>query len=153
MPPPPPCSVNAMNPFEAIPVLNDLLGLLCGSLPAYLADAKTLAWPEGDMVRVALDRLVADQRMYAQRVSDAIVECGGRPTVGRFPTGYTAKNDLSLTFLLREIVDSQREDVQAIEQCVGRLESDSALHALAEEILGNAKGHLEILTEMMKRTQ
>lgn len=149
----PPYSANAMNAFEAIPVLNQLLCLLCRSLPAYLADVKTLGWPEGDAVRVALDRLVADQQMYAQRVSDAIVDCGGRPNPGRFPTGFTAKNDLSLAFLLQEIVDSQREDVASIEQCVDRLESASALHALAEEILGNAKGHLEILAGMMKGTQ
>jgi hypothetical protein len=131
-------------------VLNQLLSLLCGSLPAYLADVKTLAWPEGERVRVALGRLVADQRMYAQRLADAIAERGGRPNPGRFPTEFGAKNDLSLAFLVPEIVASQRRDVAAIEQCVGRLEGESALHALAEEILGNTKGHLDILAGLMR---
>ena len=139
-----------MNAFETIPVLNQLFGLLCHSLPAYLADVKTLAWSEGERVRVAIGRLVADQQMYAQRVADAITQRGGRPNPGRFPTEFTAKNDLSLAFLLPEIIDSQRQAVAAIEHCVGRLEGESALHALAEEVLGNAKGHLDILVEMMK---
>jgi len=139
-----------MNAMETIPVLNRLLGLLCRSLPAYLADVKTLGHPEGEKVRTALNRLVADQQMYAQRVADAIAQCGGQPNPGRFPTDFTAKNDLSLDFLLQEIVASQDQDVVSIGQCVGQLEGASTLHALAEEILGNAKGHLDILLEMVK---
>ena len=139
-----------MNASETIPVLNRLLGLLCRSLPAYLADVKTLGHPEGDKVRTALNRLVTDQQMYARRVADAIAQRGGQPNLGRFPTEFMAKNDLSLDFLLQEIVASQDQDVVSIGQCVGRLEGDSALHALAEEILGNAKGHLDILLEMVK---
>jgi hypothetical protein len=139
-----------MNSIEAIPVLNRLFGLLCRSLPAYLADVNPSAWPEGERIRVAIDRLVTDQRMYAQRVAEAITARGARPHPGRFPTEYTSKNDLSLVFLLPQVVDYQREDIEAIEQCVTQLEGDSALHALAEEILGNAKGHLDILVELLK---
>jgi hypothetical protein len=139
-----------MNPSDAIPVLNRLLALLCRSLPAYLADVKTLGHPEGEKVRAALNRLVADERMYAQRVADAIVQCGGRPEPGQFPTEFAAKNDLSLDFLLRQIVAHQDEDVAQIARCAEQLESDSALHALAEEVLGNAKGHLDLLAELVK---
>jgi hypothetical protein len=139
-----------MNAIEAVPTLNRLLCLLCRSLPAYLADVKASAWAEGERIRVAIDRLASDQRMYAQRVAESITERGGRPNSGRFPTEFTAKNDISLVFLLPQIIDRQREDIAAIQQCVGRLEGDSALHALAEEILGNAKGHLDILAGMMK---
>jgi hypothetical protein len=139
-----------MNATETIPVLDRLLGLLCRSLPAYLADVRTLGHPEGEEVRVALNRLVADQQMYAQRVADAITQCGGRPDPGRFPTEFAAKNDLSIEFLLREIVTSQNQEVASIAQCAGQLEGESALHALAEEILGNAKGHLDILMQLVK---
>jgi hypothetical protein len=139
-----------MNAMENIPVLNRLLGLLCRSLPAYLADIKTLGRPEGDKVRIALNRLVADQQMYALRVADAIAERGQRPNPGRFPSEFMAKNDLSLEFLFQEIVAGQDRDVLSISQCVAQLEGTSDLHALAEEILGNAKGHLDILLEMVK---
>ena len=91
--------------------------------------------------------------MYAERVADAIVQCGGQPDPGRFPTEFAAKNDLSIEFLLREVVADQERDVAAIAACVGRLGGASALHALAEEILGNAKGHLDILQELMKERE
>ncbi len=138
-----------MNATESIPVLNRLLGLLCRSLPTYLADAKTLGRPDEEPVLAALNRLVADQQMYAQRVANAIAQCGGQPDPGRFPTEFAAKNDLSIEFLLREIVACHDRDVVAIGQCVGQLEADSTLHALAEEILGNAKGHLDILQKLV----
>ena len=48
------------------------------------------------------------------------------------------------------MIDHQEHDVRSIEHCAAQLEGESALHALAEEILGNAKGHLDILREMMK---
>jgi hypothetical protein len=139
-----------MNATESIPVLNRLLGLLCRSLPTYLADVKTLGHPEGEPIRTALHRLVADQQMYARRVADAITQCGGQPNSGRFPTEFAAKNDLSIEFLLREIVACHDRDVVAVKQCVDQLEGTSILHALAEEILGNAKGHLDILQELVK---
>ena len=91
-----------MKAFEAIPVLNRLLGLLCRSLPAYLADAKPWARPERRPIRTALDRLVADQQLYARRVAEAITQRGGRPDPGRFPTEFAAKNDLSLEFSSRK---------------------------------------------------
>jgi hypothetical protein len=139
-----------MNELETTAVLNRLLGLLCRSLPAYLADVKTLGRPEGQTTRTALNRLVADQRMYARRVAEAIAELGGQPNPGRVPTEFAAKNDLSIEFLLQEIVTCHDRDVVAIGQCVCQLEGVSALHALAEEVLGNAKGHLDILLEMAK---
>jgi hypothetical protein len=139
-----------MNAPETVPVLNRLFSMLCRSLPAYLADARIGNWPDRESIGAAIARLAADQRMYAERVAEAITARGGRPTPGGFPTEFAAKNDLSLAYLLREVVSWQRQEAAAIELCVGQLEGESALHALAEEILGNAKGHLEILTGMAR---
>jgi hypothetical protein len=139
-----------MNATESISVLNRLLGLLHRSLPMYLADIKTLVHPKGERIRLALRHMVNDQRMYAQRVAAAIAQCGGQPNAGRFPTEFAAKNDLALDFLLREIIACHDRDVVAVARCVEQLEGDSTLHALAEEILGNAKGHLDILQELVK---
>ncbi len=134
---------------EVIPVLNELLRVLCRSLPAYLADAKPWAQSEDQQLRAALDHLVADQQRYARLVTEAITVHGGRPDPGRFAMHWTAKNDLSLGFLLQEVVTQQERDVAALEQCATALEEIAPLHALAEEILGNARGHLEILKEMV----
>jgi hypothetical protein len=139
-----------MKPFEAIQVLNRLLNILCRSLPAYLADAKPWSRSNHRPLQAAFDRLVADQQLYARRLSDAITQRGARPDPGSFPPEFSAKNDLSLNFLLQNVIQCQRQDIISIEQCVAELESESVLHALAEEILGNAKGHLDILKEQMK---
>jgi hypothetical protein len=139
-----------MDPFEAISVLERLLKLLCRSLPAYLADARPWAHAGDHHVQAALDRLVSDQQMYARRVAEAITRDGGRPDPGRFPMSMTAKNDLSLEFLLCEVIDDQRRTAAAIQQCAALLEDAPALHSLAEEAFGNVRGHLDILTEMMK---
>jgi bacterioferritin (cytochrome b1) len=138
-----------MKSLLTIRVLNQLLGCLCRSLPAYLADARPWAQSGDQQLHAAIDRLVADQDRYAKRVGEAIVELGGRPDPGSFPKGFAAKNDLSLTFLRQEVLDRQEQDIATIEACAAELEGDAALHALAEEILGNAKGHRDILKEMI----
>jgi hypothetical protein len=137
-----------MNSSEIIPVLNELLRILCRSLPAYLADAKPWVQSEDQRLRAALDHLVADQQRYARLVTEAIAAEGGRPDPGRFAMQMTAKNDLSLGFLLQEVIAQQEQDVAAIERCAAGLEEIASLHSLAEEILGNARGHLDILKEL-----
>jgi hypothetical protein len=136
-----------MNTSTSIQTLNELLRLLCRSLPAYLADAKPWALSASQATGSAFDHLVSDQQRYARRVSDAITELGGRPDPGRFAMTLTAKNDLSWEFLQQEVIRQQEQDVLAIEQCAAQLEDNSMLHSLAEEILGNARGHLDILRE------
>jgi hypothetical protein len=139
-----------MKPFEVIQVLNRLLRILCRSLPMYLADAKPWVRSEDAKLHAALSHLVADRQMYAKRLAEAIESHGGRPDPGRFPTEFTAKNDLSLEFLLIELIEDQELDVAAIAHYAAQLAGDPALHALAEEILGNARGHLDILVEIAK---
>ena len=139
-----------MNSLQAIQALDELLRVLCRSLPAYLADARPWARSENQPLRSALDHLVADQQRYARLVSEAITEQGGRPDPGRFAMNFTAKNDLSLEFLRQEVIHRQEQDILVVERCAARLEDVSSLHSLAEEILGNARGHLDILREMTK---
>lgn len=140
---------DTMNSLKAIQVLNRLLGVLCRSLPAYLADAKPWARNSDQNLCAAFDNLLADQRRYACRVDEAIIEHGGRPDPGRFPMNFAAKNDLSLGFLVQEVIAFQEQDIATLERCAAQLEGISSLHALAEEILGNARGHLDIIKEML----
>lgn len=140
---------DTMNSLKTIQVLDKLLGILSRSLPAYLADAKPWTQSADQKLCAALDNLVADQQRYARRLDEAITELGGRPDPGRFPMNFTAKHDLSLGFLVQELAIQQEQDISMIERCAAQLESISSLHALAEEILGNARGHLDILKEVM----
>ncbi len=139
-----------MQAFETIPVLNRLLVLMCRSLAAYLAEARPWTRIGRQEIQTLLDRLAADQQRYARRVAEAITRRGARPNPGHFPVEFTAKNDLALDFLFREVVAHQEHDVAMIERCAAELETAPALHALAEEILGNARGHFDILLEKLK---
>jgi hypothetical protein len=139
-----------MNAYEVIPMLGRLLAILSRSLPAYLSDAEPWARADRRPIRVALDRLTADQQMYAARVAEAIIRWGGRPNPGPFSPEFAAKNDLAIEFLLREIVEYEEHDLLSIEHCAAQLEGEPALHALAEEILGNTKGHLDVLRKLTR---
>jgi hypothetical protein len=140
-----------MKTFEAVPALNRLLNLLCRSLPVYLADARpwTLVGRQ-QKVQAALDRLVSDQCRYAARVARAISERGGLPNPGRFRLEFAAKNDLSLDYLVESVIESEEQDMELIDGCVADLEAVPDLHALAEEVRGNIRGHLDILRQMLK---
>jgi len=137
-----------MNEIQTIQSLNELLRTLCRSLPAYLVYARPWTQSGDRRLSTALEHLAAEQQRYAARVAEAIVEQGARPDVGRFATTYAAKNDLAIEYLLDEILDQQEQDIAVIEQCAADLEGVPALHVLAEEILGNAKGHFDILREL-----
>ena len=138
-----------MTTSKPISVLNRLLKVLCHSLPAYLGDADPWAQSGDQQLRAALAQFVADLQRYARRLAEAIVEQGGQPDPGGFPMAFTAKNDLALEFLVREVIDRQQEALSAIKDCAAEFEDIAPLHALAEEILGNVRGHLDILKETM----
>lgn len=139
-----------MQATEAIPTLNRLMTVLCRSLPAYLVDAKPWTRTVAGEPFTAIARLAADQHRYARHLANALSELGKQPSYGRFPAAFAAKNDLALDFLLKDVVACQQEDVKTIEGYAVELEGIPALHALAEEILGNAKGHLDILRGLAK---
>ncbi len=139
-----------MDPSEALSVLNRLLQVLSRSLPMYLVDARPWTRRDDQPLEGALARVVADQRTYAQRVVDRIVAIGGRPDPGRFPMQFASANDLTMEYLRPGLIECQRQDVESLRLCVDELHNDPDLHSLAEEALGNARGHLDILEEMMK---
>ena len=130
---------------NAAAVLNRLLRILTRSLPRYLEDAKP--WSDGDQpeAQAALDALVADQQTLACRVAAAILDLGGQPEPGPFPTAFACMNDASLDYLLKQVIQRQRKDLTAIERCAADLAEKPELRALAEESLGNAQAHLDIL--------
>ncbi|MBN1393507.1 MAG: hypothetical protein JW959_00550 [Pirellulales bacterium] len=136
-----------MTNHETISALNQLLGVLRRSLPAYLADARPWSRLGRWKAQAAIDRLVFDGRTYARRLVEQINSLGGCPDTFVFPAEFTAKNDLDVKFILGELIEYLNRDVSAIEQIAARLENAPSAHVLAEEILGNVKGHLEVLKE------
>ena len=133
---------------DPIDVLNRLLRLLCRSLPIYLTSTRR-SDPDGPRdLGHRLAVIAADQRALAQRVAEEIAERKGQIEPGHFPLEFTATNDLALRYLVQRAIDYQKRDVEATGECVEALADQPALLPLAQEILGDARGHLETLEEM-----
>jgi hypothetical protein len=140
-----------MDTDSIIDVLNRLLHHLCRSLPRYLEQAHPWTQRDDESVEAMLAGVVADQDAVARQVARAVVEQGGRPDPGQFPMPFTAVNDLSLRSLLGRLIEYQRRDIVAFEQCVAALAPTPVMRVLAEEALGAAQGHLEIMQGLLAK--
>ena len=61
---------------------------------------------------------------------------------------YTDTHDLSLDFLVRELIGYQKWLIGQIEQIVARVGDDREARELAQETLGGEKAHLDALQEL-----
>jgi hypothetical protein len=136
---------------DPVDVLGRLFRILNRSLPMYLAGADPWRHPGDEAAANVLADIVADQRLYTGRIAEAILQERGRVDTGDYPMEFTELNMLSLDYLLKETIRRQREDIAAIERCVADLAGNMQYQVLAEEALGNARGHLESLQELVTR--
>jgi len=128
-----------------VSVLNRLLQTLSRSLALYVEEIKPWSLAAQEPVWIAVGRLAADSRMYAQRAAEAIIELGGQPNPGPYPLKFASLNDLGLEFVLREVIVHLERDQRTIEECVAELAHAPAARSLAEEADGNLRGHIELL--------
>ncbi len=136
-----------MDHSQAIDVLNRLLQTLYRSLPMYLQGRRV--WAGAPPLRDALADLIADQQHYVDRIGQLIYEWDGRVAPAQFPLDFTSLNDVSLDWLWNRIVDDQQQALAAIQRCVQQLSDSPRALSLAQEILGNARGHLLTLEEIV----
>lgn len=132
-------------------MLNRLLAIEYRSVPMYLADAAPWRGPGDEQIAAALENIVLDQRNMASRIAELVLDRRGSIDTGEFPMEFTDMHNLSLDFLLTELVRYQQRDVAAIEGCVARLAGDEEARALAEEVLGSERRHLEVLEELLRQ--
>lgn len=128
--------------------LTELLVRVYRSLPMYLASIGRWAHEADEQATCTLRLIAADQQALSNRIALLICQRYGRAETGGFPMSYTGLHDLSLDYLLRQLVEAQRQDVRAIERLVDRFPGDAQARALAQEALGAAQGHLETLSEL-----
>jgi hypothetical protein len=136
---------------DPIDVLSRLFQILNRSLPTYLICAEPWTRPGDEPAAKALADIVADQKLYAGRIAEAILRDRGRVDNGDFPMEFTELNMLSFDFLVGEMIRRQKLDVAAIVRCIADLSGNLQYQVLAEEVLGNARGHLETLEELGKQ--
>ena len=116
----------------------------------YLADARPWTQRGDEAARDVLTQIAADQKAAVDRLGQLILEEGDSVDLGEYPIDFTGQHDLSLDYLLDCLIAHQREDVAAIDDCVQRLDHDPLAKAIAQETLGEAKGHLESLQELAR---
>jgi len=131
--------------------LNQLLQLHYRSLPMYLRHAEPWA-REGSAEQIATVRdIILEHDRIAGICADWIQRRGGAIDTGEFPMEFTDMHDLSLEFLIRELVRYQRQMIARIEGVLAELSVDPPIRSLAQEALGAAKGHLKSLEEIQNK--
>lgn len=139
-----------MTNVQTIVALNRLLYVTYRSFPMYLSDAAPWVHANGGKAVEVLANVVADQKSLSQRVGEMILDLNGRLGGGSFPMEFTDTNDLSLEYLVKELIRYQRQDIAKIERIVPTLEHHPAAHALALEVLGSQRAHLDSLQDLVK---
>jgi hypothetical protein len=136
---------------HTVALLNRLFQTVCRSLPMYLAEAADPWMHAGDeKAKETLNNIVADQRAFAARIADRILDIGTLDA-GVYPMEFTDTHFLALDFLIGELIKFQRRDVGRIERIVDLLHDDYDARELAEETLGAERAHLEMLEELGAR--
>jgi hypothetical protein len=115
--------------------------------------AETSPWLPAGSERVAetLENITIDQREYTGRLVSLLQDLGGRVEFGSYPITFTDMHFLSLEYLLGELIQRQRRVIPAIEACAAALAEGSPARALADEILGAEKAHLEALDDLARQ--
>ena len=139
-----------MNNRETIDALNQLLAIHYRSLPMYVTEAVPWTHYGDEKATAAVEDIVASHNAIVVRLADEIQNRYGVVDPGDYPAEYTDLHFLSLDYLLLEIVAALDRDMQLIQGCIRRLEDDRVGKALAEEALGNARGHRQTIGELLK---
>ena len=134
--------------MTTVDILNRLLQVQNRSLLAYLAQASPFVDRADRRAAEVLANMHANQQAMAARLADAVRERRGRVEGGTFPMDFTNLNFVALNRLLPELIQHQRRDISVIERCVAQLQNDPQARALAEEVLGAERAHLEQLEEL-----
>jgi hypothetical protein len=138
-----------MNRLDTNAVLNRLLVLHHRSLPTFLSYARPWDLPPEADSEEALRLIVADHQRTVDRLAELIEGVGGTVSKGEFPLRYTALHDLSFAYLIRCAVQYEQQLLQEIEEAAQALPEAALARAVVEEILGQAKGHLESLRDLI----
>lgn len=133
-------------------ILNRLLVLHSRSLAMYLNYARPWALQAHPKSLAVLEQMVADQQNTVDRLAGMILE-SGPVEHGEFPIIFTGWHDLSVEWLVDKLIERQKKTIAIIEKLVDQLSLAPYAQAVAKEILGEAKGHLENLQEVAGELQ
>lgn len=128
--------------------LNDLLTIEYRSLPMYLTYAAPWKHEGDERAAEVMQHIVTDQQLMVSRIAEEVLARGGAPDSGDFSMEFTDMHDLSLDFLIKDVIQWQQGSILRLESIVAALEQDRAARELAQEVLGAERAHLEALQEL-----
>jgi hypothetical protein len=131
-------------------LLNELLVLHSRSLPTYLANAKPWAKRNDTRSLQVLQNIASDHRLMTDRIARVIMRQGGIPDMGEYPMLFTDMHDLSTDYVLKSVREFQMRDIKRIGEIVDALLDAPQALAVAQEALGAAKAHLDLLDELAR---
>lgn len=137
-----------MTQQKVIAALNWLLSLHSRSMAMYLASAPPWVSAKDTAAASVLRHMADDQRLMADRIASVVLDEGGEVMSGEFPMTYTDLHDLSIDYLVPQVVAQQKADLESIREIVQLLKDAPVPRAVAEEALGAAQAHLDSLAEL-----
>lgn len=140
-----------MSTPSTIDLLNRLLVLHARSLPMYLSYAQPDRLDSRPEAKAVFKQIVADHQRTVDRLSLLILDSNGLTSPGEWPMAFTGLHDLSVDYLLKLLVERQQRFVPACERLAEQLRMAPYAQAVAREIVGEAKGHLENLEELVEK--
>ena len=137
-----------MSPPSTTEILNRLLVLHMRSLQMYLGYAPPYELARHEKAKAVLDQIVEDHKRTVDRLGTLILESGGTIDYGEFPMSFTSLHDLSLSYLIKLMIERQQKQIVVCEKLANQLSMAPYAQAAAREVVGEAKGHLENLQEL-----
>ncbi len=95
--------------------------------------------------------LASEQRELLSRLGDLFHDREIPRYSQGFPLAYTATNDLSHTFLLKELIRCQQRDLAELEDCERRISGDPDAQELVEAVRQAAQRHLQAMQEFQRK--
>jgi len=133
-----------MNDTQTIDALNEMLAAEYGSLIHRLAEASpNVTWPAAGDGALAQEML-EDVHRHQRSLVEMILKLRGSPVSPRYPTETGSVHYLNLSYLMPQVIASERSPVKAYESGMSRVQHPEAM-ALVVQILDQHKRHLEAL--------
>jgi hypothetical protein len=131
-----------------IDILNRLYVLHHRSLAVYLHYAQPHRLSRDARAAAVLAQMASDHERTADKLASMILDANGQVDPGEFPMSFTGLHDLSVEYLVRQLIDRQKKHIAACEKLADMLALAPFAQAVAREAIGEAKGHLDNLTEL-----
>jgi len=137
-----------MSSQSTIDVLNRLYVLHHRSLAVYLHYAQPHRLASEPRASAVLAQMADDHARTADKLASLVLEANGLVDPGEFPMSFTGLHDLSVEYLVKQLIERQRKHIGACEKLADLLAMAPFAQAAAREAVGEAKGHLDNLLDL-----